>query len=255
MLYRFPRDYVAQFRNQSASRASLVENWGQILHLWPSVKFKGGVGEMFEWFYGLGLGPNLSYIFHGRLSGSLTLRCQKKHSDKTRRLSVIRQAALTVGILVALVMLVVAVVVVIAICLVVCTARPLPAGPAAKPVERVEEKQLLATLHEEGLIQRPIGRGAFSVSFEVMSELAGQNIAKPPPRLAKLEHKKKKKKALTEAEIRQKLERAEQRRKVLYWSEFCRTVDWFIDLLDIGIRDGWMASVPAWDREVNGSKL
>ena len=115
---------------------------------------------------------------------------------------------------------VVAVVVVVAKwatnCLLVFTARPLPAGPAAKPVERVEEKQLLATLHEEGLIQRPIGRGAFSVSFEVMSELAGQTIAKPPPRLAKLEHKKKKKKSLTEAEIRQKLERAEQRRKVFY---------------------------------------
>jgi len=90
------------------------------------------------------------------------------------------------------------------------TARPLP---ALKPVERVEEKQLLATLHDEGLIQRPIGRGAFTVSFEVMSELNG-DIRRPPPRLAKLEGKKRKKKTLTEAEIRQKLERAEQRRKV-----------------------------------------
>jgi len=87
--------------------------------------------------------------------------------------------------------------------------------PAAKPAERVEEKHLLATLHEEGLIQRPLGRGAFTVSFEVMSELDGQTVRKPPPRLEKLERRKKKKKVLTEAEIRQKLQRAEERRKVL----------------------------------------
>ena len=90
-----------------------------------------------------------------------------------------------------------------------------PARPAA--TERVEEKQLLATLHEEGLIQRPLGRGAFTVSFEVMSELNEQTLRRPPPRLAKLERKTKKKKALTEAEIRQKLERAERRRKVLIY--------------------------------------
>jgi len=94
-----------------------------------------------------------------------------------------------------------------------CAGRPLP---STKPVERVEEGQLLATLHEEGLIQRPIGRGAFTVSFEVMSELDGQTIRRPPPRLEKLcENTKKKKKVFTEAEIRQKLERAERRRKVL----------------------------------------
>jgi len=96
---------------------------------------------------------------------------------------------------------------------VLLTGRALPA--AVKPVERVEEKQLLATLHEEGLIQRPLGRGAFTVSFEVIStQLDDQNVKKPPPRLAKLERRKKKKKVLTEDEIRQKLERAEQRRKV-----------------------------------------
>jgi len=103
----------------------------------------------------------------------------------------------------------------------VCIARPLL---PAKRLERVEEKQLLATLHEEGLIQRPIGRSAFSVSFEVMSELSGQAVCKPPPRLAKLEHKKKKKKELTEAEIRQKLERAEQRRKVLISIDHCNRI-------------------------------
>jgi len=49
-----------------------------------------------------------------------------------------------------------------------------------------------------------------------MSELSADQTLRraPPPRLAKLESKKKKKKALTEDEIRQKLERAERRRKV-----------------------------------------
>jgi hypothetical protein len=86
-----------------------------------------------------------------------------------------------------------------------------PSTMSAKS-ERLEERQLLETLHEEGLIQRPIGRGTFGVSFEVMSELGG-TIRRPPPRLAKLECKKKKKKVLTQEEIREKLERAEQRRK------------------------------------------
>jgi hypothetical protein len=81
--------------------------------------------------------------------------------------------------------------------------------------DRVEEKQLLETLHEEGLIQRPIARATFGVSFEVMAEING-TVKRPPPRLAKLEleSKKKKKKTLTEEEIRQKLEKAEQRKKV-----------------------------------------
>jgi hypothetical protein len=82
-------------------------------------------------------------------------------------------------------------------------------------VDRVEEKQLLETLHEEGLIQKPIARATFGVSFEVMSEL-NETVRRPPPRLAKLEMEstKKKKKVWTEDEIRQKLEKAEKRRKV-----------------------------------------
>lgn len=93
------------------------------------------------------------------------------------------------------------------------TGRPLPLLSAKG--DRVEEKQLLETLHEEGLIQRPIARGTFGVSFEVMAEIHG-NVKKPPPRLAKLEleSKKKKKKVLTEQQIREKLERAERRKKV-----------------------------------------
>jgi len=46
------------------------------------------------------------------------------------------------------------------------------AGRSRPAAERVEEKQLLATLHEEGLIQRPLGRGAFTVSFEVMISIS-----------------------------------------------------------------------------------
>jgi len=89
--------------------------------------------------------------------------------------------------------------------------RPLPLL-SSKSEQRVEEKQLLETLHEEGLIQRPIGRGAFSVSFEVMSEFDA-TVRRPPPRLAKLECRKKRKKPLTADEIKQKLDQAELRRK------------------------------------------
>ena len=83
----------------------------------------------------------------------------------------------------------------------------------ATKADRVEEKQLLETLHEEGLIERPIARAAFGISFEVMTDVAGP-ARRLPPRLASIELRQKKKKAMTEDEIRQKLERAERRRKV-----------------------------------------
>lgn len=93
-----------------------------------------------------------------------------------------------------------------------------PAFGGKKDAERQEETRILATLHEEGLIQRPIARRAFGVSFEILtedSEIPGV-LKKPPPRLAKLEEKRrrKKKKVLTEEQIREKLRRAEERRKV-----------------------------------------
>ena len=95
-----------------------------------------------------------------------------------------------------------------------------PVLASGKDVERPEEKNILATLHEEGLIQRPIANRAFGVSFEVFaenSEFPGV-LKKPPPRLAKLENKKRKKKVLTEEEIKEKLRQAEERRKVInYW--------------------------------------
>lgn len=85
-----------------------------------------------------------------------------------------------------------------------------------KDVERQEEKRILDTLHEEGLIQRPIVRKAFGVSFEVMaedSEIPGV-LKKPPPRLAKLEERRRKKKrVLTEEQIKEKLRKAGERRK------------------------------------------
>lgn len=90
-----------------------------------------------------------------------------------------------------------------------------PAFGGRKDIERQEEKRILATLHEEGLIQRPIVRKAFGVSFEVMagdSEIPGV-LKKPPPRLAKLERRRKKKRVLTEEQIKEKLRKAEERRK------------------------------------------
>lgn len=91
--------------------------------------------------------------------------------------------------------------------------QPLAAG--GKPVERVEEKRILDTLHEEGLIKNPTvtRTTAFGVGFEIFSDDTTP-IRRLPPRLAKLETKKKKKKVLTEEQIRQKLERAEIRKKV-----------------------------------------
>lgn len=93
-----------------------------------------------------------------------------------------------------------------------------PGFGGRKDAERPEETHILATLHEEGLIQRPIAHRAFGVSFEILaedSEIPGV-LKKPPPRLAKLEEKrrKKRKKAVTEEQIREKLRRAEERRKV-----------------------------------------
>lgn len=93
--------------------------------------------------------------------------------------------------------------------------RDILSRPGKNDLERQAETSILATLHEEGLIQRPIASRAFAVSFEVFaadSEIPGV-LKKPPPRLAKLEKRKKKKKVLTEEQIREKLRKAEERRK------------------------------------------
>lgn len=53
------------------------------------------------------------------------------------------------------------------------------------------------------------------MSFEVVMDGPDKNaLARPPPRLAKLERRKKKKKELSAEEIKEKLEKAEKRRKV-----------------------------------------
>ena len=83
----------------------------------------------------------------------------------------------------------------------------------------------MASLREEGLIQRPMSRAANGLSFEIVATepQAGDYMFGPsdmamrrPARLEKLERRRKKKKKApqTEEEITAKLERAERRRKV-----------------------------------------
>ncbi|CAD5111942.1 DgyrCDS1204 [Dimorphilus gyrociliatus] len=80
---------------------------------------------------------------------------------------------------------------------------------------RKEERDILANLQNEGLIQRPVSRAAGGFSFEIVSDeqAMGLNVRKPPARLMKLEKRKKKKRELTEDDIKAKLEKAELRRK------------------------------------------
>ncbi len=93
--------------------------------------------------------------------------------------------------------------------------KPCPQRLSAKDKDRMDEQRVLAALEKEGLIQRPMSRAAMGVSFDIVdntSKLTGG--VRPPPRLAKLEGRKKKRKKLTEEEINAKLEKAEARRKV-----------------------------------------
>lgn len=83
---------------------------------------------------------------------------------------------------------------------------------SAKDRERMQEAMIMQALREEGLITRPQGQGASGFSFEITAE--GAMMKRPPPRLEKLEKRRKKKRALTEDEIREKLERAERRKRV-----------------------------------------
>lgn len=76
----------------------------------------------------------------------------------------------------------------------------------------MQEAMIMQALREEGLITRPQGQGASGFSFEITAE--GAMMKRPPPRLEKLEKRRKKKRALTEDEIREKLERAERRKRV-----------------------------------------
>ena len=80
---------------------------------------------------------------------------------------------------------------------------------------------VLQKLRDEGLISKPAAEKSGGVSFEIFEVNSGQRALPalpglPPLKLAKLEKRRKKKKSLTEEEIKEKLQRAEQRRKV--WS-------------------------------------
>ena len=79
----------------------------------------------------------------------------------------------------------------------------------------MEEAAVMQSLREEGLISKPEVQAAGGMSFEIIG-VAGDGVPRPPPRLEKLamERKRKKKRVVTEEEIREKLERAERRRKV-----------------------------------------
>ena len=75
---------------------------------------------------------------------------------------------------------------------------------------------IIQKLREEGLISKPAAEKSGGVSFEIFEATPGQKAlpALPPLKLAKLEKRRKKKRSLTEDEIKDKLQRAEQRRKV-----------------------------------------
>lgn len=77
----------------------------------------------------------------------------------------------------------------------------------------MEEAMILQSLREEGLISRPQKETTNFVVFEVVSA-NNTHEARPPPRLEKLERRRKKKRQLTEEEIKEKLERAERRKRV-----------------------------------------
>ena len=94
-----------------------------------------------------------------------------------------------------------------------------PQRMSAKERERQDERGVLAALQSEGLIQRPLEQKGGGVRFDIVEQgplegLDPWTALRPPARLAKLEQRTKKKRALTEEEISAKLERAERKRKV-----------------------------------------
>lgn len=98
-------------------------------------------------------------------------------------------------------------------------------GGSAK-LDRIDERSILNSLAADGLITRPIvANKKNALSFDVMLEEGnGEDVLltprSRPARLEKLEKlerrrsKKKPKREMTEEEIKAKLERAQERRKV-----------------------------------------
>ena len=107
------------------------------------------------------------------------------------------------------------------------TGTALPTRNSAKDKARLEESMILQKLREEGLISKPQAEKSGGVSFDIFDMTSATKLpALPSIRLAKLEKRRKKKRALTEDEIQEKLQRAEQRRKVrfyyyYYFNFFC----------------------------------
>lgn len=97
------------------------------------------------------------------------------------------------------------------------TGTTLPTRNSAKDKARLEESMILQKLREEGLISKPNTEKKSGVSFEIVEMNPASHGSKlpalPPLKLAKIEKRRKKKRVLTEEEIQQKLERAEERRK------------------------------------------
>lgn len=76
---------------------------------------------------------------------------------------------------------------------------------------------ILQKLREEGLISRTTQEKTSGVSFDIVDVNTSSKLpALPPLKLAKLEKRRRKKRPLTDEEIQEKLQRAEQRRKVSY---------------------------------------
>lgn len=90
---------------------------------------------------------------------------------------------------------------------------PCPVRTSAKDRERMEEAMILQSLREEGLITKQQKASTNYATFEIVAVDSTGEI-RPPPRLEKLERRRKKKKILTEEEIKEKLEKAERRKRV-----------------------------------------
>jgi len=97
------------------------------------------------------------------------------------------------------------------LCIVANSRRTLP-SLSAKSRTRANEEDILASLKNEGLIATDTHKAKSGVSFALLSDETPRRA--PPARLAKLEKRRKKKALLTQQEIQEKLERAEERRKV-----------------------------------------
>lgn len=78
---------------------------------------------------------------------------------------------------------------------------------------RESESDILKELRSEGLLARDTCTAKSGMAFNLMDENDAPKRGMPA-RLAKLERKKKKRKLLTQQDIENKLQKAEERRKV-----------------------------------------